>query len=449
LTQFYDSFQHSLPISQFILSQKPRKTETIKRESSEDEPSQIPVESQDDVPQDDDVDEEREGEVGEFAEPTTPVRRKEIIDVSSVETNVSMVTGDFKERLSTYALDSPGGGRGLDSSLTPAPEVSIPQSSRTPRKPDQTEDEDVEDDVEEEEEGEEEPVLIMRQSRPKRSLVSVVSSSQLELLGVPAKKTKIETRKPLFQTSLRERFLRRANEGEGRQTSIIEQLELLTPEQVESALAEVDQEEEDDEDGEGEEPVDDPEEDEDEEMEDVETEDVEMEDAPMESVGDDIQDEDEVMPVDEQFDEQIEPPVEKPKQSPSKSSRTLLRPRLKNAVHNLRTQTPLSLSTLRANHTALQTHLPSLPSRPLEPAKEYTEPTEKAEERLSLTVAKEDFARMRIVGQFNLGFIIAVREKEGVEGEDVFIIDQHASDEKYNFERLQAETVMQVQAMAR
>jgi len=34
--------------------------------------------------------------------------------------------------------------------------------------------------------------------------------------------------------------------------------------------------------------------------------------------------------------------------------------------------------------------------------------------------------------QFNLGFIIARI------GADVFILDQHASDEKYNFERLQA-----------
>ena len=50
---------------------------------------------------------------------------------------------------------------------------------------------------------------------------------------------------------------------------------------------------------------------------------------------------------------------------------------------------------------------------------------------------------------FNLGFIIAVRERVEDEIEDVFIIDQHASDEKYNFERLQAETVMQVQALAR
>jgi DNA mismatch repair protein PMS2 len=38
---------------------------------------------------------------------------------------------------------------------------------------------------------------------------------------------------------------------------------------------------------------------------------------------------------------------------------------------------------------------------------------------------------MAAVGQFNLGFIIARL------GADLFIVDQHASDEKANFERLQ------------
>jgi DNA mismatch repair ATPase MutL len=37
----------------------------------------------------------------------------------------------------------------------------------------------------------------------------------------------------------------------------------------------------------------------------------------------------------------------------------------------------------------------------------------------------QDFPRMRVVGQFNLGFILA--ELEG----DLYILDQHACDEKY------------------
>ncbi|KAF3918579.1 hypothetical protein AA313_de0201000 [Arthrobotrys entomopaga] len=70
------------------------------------------------------------------------------------------------------------------------------------------------------------------------------------------------------------------------------------------------------------------------------------------------------------------------------------------------------------------------------------------EERLSLTIAKSDFGKMRIAGQFNLGFILATRLSEkGNDTNDLFIIDQHASDEKYNFERLQAETVVQNQPL--
>jgi DNA mismatch repair protein PMS2 len=65
------------------------------------------------------------------------------------------------------------------------------------------------------------------------------------------------------------------------------------------------------------------------------------------------------------------------------------------------------------------------------------------EERLSLTVTKPDFDEMRIIGQFNLGFIIAVRPPTTTSStSDLFIIDQHASDEKYNFERLSASTTL-------
>lgn len=83
------------------------------------------------------------------------------------------------------------------------------------------------------------------------------------------------------------------------------------------------------------------------------------------------------------------------------------------------------------------------------------EPTVKtAEEQLSLTVSKSDFGAMRIVGQFNLGFIVALRLANGPEGQghandDLFIIDQHAADEKYNFERLSSNTILQNQRMVR
>lgn len=77
-----------------------------------------------------------------------------------------------------------------------------------------------------------------------------------------------------------------------------------------------------------------------------------------------------------------------------------------------------------------------------------------AESKLSLIISKSDFARMRVAGQFNMGFIIAIRPAENgkqdanaSEHDELFIIDQHASDEKYNFERLQDFTVVQSQRL--
>lgn len=83
--------------------------------------------------------------------------------------------------------------------------------------------------------------------------------------------------------------------------------------------------------------------------------------------------------------------------------------------------------------------------------------SETVEENLSLTINKSDFEKMKIVGQFNLGFILASRtappgdigSEEQHASDDLFIIDQHASDEKYNFERLQATTIVQSQRLVR
>ena len=64
---------------------------------------------------------------------------------------------------------------------------------------------------------------------------------------------------------------------------------------------------------------------------------------------------------------------------------------------------------------------------------------------------------MRVVGQFNLGFILAFRPRKPFMNnpadfaidDELFIIDQHASDEKFNFERLQSSTVVQNQPLVR
>ncbi|KAG6898188.1 hypothetical protein C0993_007040 [Termitomyces sp. T159_Od127] len=86
-----------------------------------------------------------------------------------------------------------------------------------------------------------------------------------------------------------------------------------------------------------------------------------------------------------------------------------------------------------------------------------TENDESAAKALSRIIDKGDFATMDIVGQFNLGFIVARRRKAVSEEEghgragavvdDLFIVDQHAADEKYNFETLQQTTVINSQKL--
>ncbi|WVW82358.1 hypothetical protein I302_104365 [Kwoniella bestiolae CBS 10118] len=77
-----------------------------------------------------------------------------------------------------------------------------------------------------------------------------------------------------------------------------------------------------------------------------------------------------------------------------------------------------------------------------------------AEEALSRVISKDDFNRMEVLGQFNKGFIIARLQHPPSTGneqdqgtDDLFIIDQHASDEKFNFETLQRTTVIKGQAL--
>ena len=70
-------------------------------------------------------------------------------------------------------------------------------------------------------------------------------------------------------------------------------------------------------------------------------------------------------------------------------------------------------------------------------------PTENAaaENELRKVLSKEMFSKMSILGQFNLGFIITRLKC------DLFIIDQHATDEKYNFEKLQQTCILRHQPL--
>ena len=57
--------------------------------------------------------------------------------------------------------------------------------------------------------------------------------------------------------------------------------------------------------------------------------------------------------------------------------------------------------------------------------------SKEAENELDRCMTKSDFLRMNVCGQFNKGFILGELDS------DLFIVDQHAADEIYNFEMLQ------------
>ena len=77
---------------------------------------------------------------------------------------------------------------------------------------------------------------------------------------------------------------------------------------------------------------------------------------------------------------------------------------------------------------------------PLPPEDGASNPDE-ASATLERVFRKSDFSRLEIIGQFNLGFILARL------GDDAFIVDQHASDEIFNFERLQRSTTLNRQPL--
>jgi DNA mismatch repair protein PMS2 len=64
------------------------------------------------------------------------------------------------------------------------------------------------------------------------------------------------------------------------------------------------------------------------------------------------------------------------------------------------------------------------------------------QQQQAITLSKGDFQTMQVIGQFNMGFILA-KTAEG----NLWILDQHSCDEKYNFEKLVRETVIHEQKL--
>lgn len=61
-----------------------------------------------------------------------------------------------------------------------------------------------------------------------------------------------------------------------------------------------------------------------------------------------------------------------------------------------------------------------------------------SEDYLDQMLTKADFQKLNVIGQFNKGFIICTLRNE--QRGEVFILDQHACDEKFNFEKLSRTT---------
>lgn len=199
-------------------------------------------------------------------------------------------------------------------------------------------------------------------------------------------------------------------------------------------------------------------------------------DTPMESVehspschGDDAADDADYADDDEkkaQEDEKVREMIDaaeaaaEPTEEGEKRSQLFVkgRSKRKDMTLNLEQQVKTSADEIQQRIAALTRHVPPPRSGASPNASADGLEATDAEEKLSLKISKTDFARMRIVGQFNLGFVLAVREAAASPDEDtpeaaaaaddeLFIIDQHASDEKYNFERLQATTTVQSQRL--
>ncbi len=151
-----------------------------------------------------------------------------------------------------------------------------------------------------------------------------------------------------------------------------------------------------------------------------------------------------------------EEPAAQPSADNVKRAKSLLKPRNgKNATVNLSQTIRMGSADIAAQFESLNMALEKYKDKPSTRGDLVSGLEAKdAEESLSLTIHKSDFAKMKITGQFNLGFILATRsalpmDAAQTSSDDLFIIDQHASDEKYNFERLQASTVVQSQRLVR
>lgn len=65
--------------------------------------------------------------------------------------------------------------------------------------------------------------------------------------------------------------------------------------------------------------------------------------------------------------------------------------------------------------------------------------------QLTTCLTQQNFPNLKIIGQFNLGFILTILKSPNYY--DIFIVDQHAADEKYRYETLERDTIVSVQPL--
>ncbi|KAJ1980139.1 ATP-binding mismatch repair protein [Dimargaris xerosporica] len=149
--------------------------------------------------------------------------------------------------------------------------------------------------------------------------------------------------------------------------------------------------------------------------------------------------------------ESLSSPLTSPLRQPTRTTGHSLEPPLQNRpleldlAHGI--EEPAAAAAKRRRLAATAVERQHDPQRPIPPSTSIASRSHqvgsKAHEVLCKTIQKTDFDQFHVVGQFNLGFIIARLHH------DLFIIDQHASDEKYNFETLQATVDISSQPLIR
>lgn len=122
----------------------------------------------------------------------------------------------------------------------------------------------------------------------------------------------------------------------------------------------------------------------------------------------------------------------------------------KHTTHNLKVKCNISMQDIEkriAANRVVSRDKESQRNKMTVKALDICDDVEKIVSKLDLTVHKQDFTAMEVVGQFNLGFILVRRTSKDTGATELFVVDQHASDEKFNFERFQRDTVLNHQKL--